>query len=176
MKNKKLSRVLLFVFGSLVILTGGCGGSGSEPECPAMVFEGDVNIQSDTGSLENLRGYTTVNGNVRITGIPDTDLDALSCLGHVTGALSVSMDNLTSLAGLARLTTIDDTLSLFHCYQLASLAGLEVLTTVGGAYIDISFNNKLPLCEVEALVAKLRANGFTGNAETSFNNETAVCD
>jgi hypothetical protein len=175
MAYKRFIWVILASFSVVMMLAGGCGSS-SNPECPVMVFEGNVHIQSDSGSPEDLRGYTKVNGTVHIFGIQDTNLDALSCLGHVTGDLHIDMENLTSLAGLGRLTTIDGTLGIYHCAQLESLAGLENLTTVGGDYIDISFNSKLPLCEVEALVERLRANGFTGNAETSYNDETAVCE
>ncbi|MBN2498285.1 MAG: hypothetical protein JXR96_27080 [Deltaproteobacteria bacterium] len=157
--------------------TGTCSPEGVCVEgCSPKTLTGDITITSDDDRLSDLEGATVIEGSLHLSGLTRTDLAPLECLEEVRGGLHVGfLESLETISALNRLVRVDDGLGIYHCYALHHLDGLESLTTLGGN-LDISFNSSLPLCEVEAFVARLRENGFTGNAETSFNDETATCD
>lgn len=144
--------------------------------CPDNVLDGDYTVSGTTNAIADLEGVTRVTGTLNIGSTTDTDLAPLSCLQWVDGGLHFGfIEQLTTLGALSRLTTVGGNFGVYHCYELTDLVGLEQLNSIGG-YIDMSFNSKLPLCRVEAFVQRMRDNGFTGTAETSYNDETATCD
>jgi hypothetical protein len=85
--------------------------------------------------------YTKVVGDLRIntnidssTGLsPITNLDALSCLTHITGTLSIIYnDELTSIEGLQNLDTVEGSIYISINQSLENLNGLENITDING--------------------------------------------
>jgi len=175
-RNKQWILGAAWILGA-VLWAGGCGsGNGSDGPCPENVLEGDYTVSGDSNAVADLEGYTRITGNVNIGSTTDTDLAPLGCLKQVDGSLSFGfMEHLTSVQGLSNLESVGGNFGMYHCHVLTNLDGLEKLNSIGG-YLDMSFNTVLPLCLVEQFVQRLRDNGFTGNAETSSNDETAICD
>lgn len=85
-----------------------------------------------------------------------------------------SNDGLTSLAGLRALEEVDD-LDVDSNDGLTSL-GLDALQAIHDGY-GISFNEHLPQCLVDALVAQLSVHPPAwGLQSSSFNDEAATCN
>ncbi len=99
--------------------------------CPSKTLFEDVTLDasSPSGQLGVLEGVTEVVGDVVLTDYPG-DLEAMSCLEKVHGALRLGGDSLGSLRGLDRLRETGE-LSISLAPGLGSLAGLESLETTG---------------------------------------------
>lgn len=110
----------------LVVAMAGCGGS------------------SGPGKIA-----ITVDGNVQISRT--SDLRALAGTVHIGGNLDIRVSDLTSLAGLESLTTVDGHLHITLNSKLTDLTGLSGLTTVGGDSVEISSNPALVSATLPAL-------------------------
>ncbi len=90
----------------------------------------DVFLSSQE-EVDNWLGCTHVVGTLQIQGDDITDLSPLSTLERA-GSLTIALnDNLTSLAGLENLTTIDDGLALALNTNLNDISALSNLTNIG---------------------------------------------
>ncbi|HXJ20713.1 MAG TPA: hypothetical protein VMT03_10800 [Polyangia bacterium] len=129
---------------------------------------GDLGSIGQAG-LEALRGVTDYPGTLTITGGDVVDLSPLACLTTVQ-ALQITSTQLTTLAGLSRLTSVGDleislnglltsmaalaslthvsNLTLIDNEQLASLDGLQNLTVAAGT---IAIGNNAALTSLAAL-------------------------
>jgi hypothetical protein len=83
---------------------------------------------------------------------------------------------LENIDGLINVTSIAEGLFIYDNPELTSIAGLDNLTTLGGDQLLVTSNPRLPQCEVDALIDRVRAGGFTGEAITAGNDTTATCD
>jgi hypothetical protein len=144
-------------------------------DCTPMVWEGDVNVGEGQTDIADLEGYTTINGSLSSSGAI-TSVEALHCLKEVNGSFNISFQTgLVSLDGLENLTYVSNNLGIYHCDLITNLDGLSGLMDVDGD-LDISFNFVLPQCEVDSLVARLVANGFSGTQTIMLNEGTGTCE
>ncbi len=119
--------------------------------CPELVWVGDYNTTDHEDSLEDLSGYTSVNGNLNIEETPLAYLEELECLTQVGGSLIIRINNsLTTLSGLDNMTSIGGYLLIRENNSLATLAGLDNITSVGGDLI-IHYNNSIANLELDNL-------------------------
>lgn len=77
-------------------------------------------------------GCTSITGNLRITGLPLTNVDGLSALTSVDIDLFIyNSDTLRNLDGLSALTSVGNDLSIVSNEALTNVDGLSALTSVG---------------------------------------------
>jgi len=81
---------------------------------------------------------------------------------------------LTNLNGMSGVTSVGGDLIIEANFTLTNLDGLSGLTSVG-ALLTIADNPILPTCAAEALVARLRAHGWDGAADISWNDDSGTC-
>ena len=123
-------------------------------------------------------GCTTITGDLQVGealgGAPLlVHLSGTEPAEHVMGWVAVLGTGLSDLSWLAKLTTVDGGLSITKNEKLTNLSGLTNLTHVEGD-ISIYGNLSLPQCQVDALLARLRANGWSGNSGMTGNG-TGTC-
>ena len=131
---------------------------------------GNFEISSDA-DLAQIAGCSTIDGNVDVEGLTQTDLTGFNSLQEVTGSLWIMRNtnlqsveglnnlqqvgddllfsynaDLTSLDGLESLTNIDGTLSISNCAQLIYLTGLNALTAIHGSMMI----NDMPIANLDA--------------------------
>jgi len=101
--------------------------------CDLGVYDGGVNIY-DTDDIEELKGYTAVSGGLDVSGDELTDLTGLECLTEVDMLFISHCGSLASLTGLDALTTVGSNAEITDDAVLEDLTGLGSLTAVGGAF------------------------------------------
>jgi hypothetical protein len=107
-------------------------------------------------------GCTSITGNLRITGLPLTNVDGLSALSSVGLDLFIyNSDTLRNLDGLSALTSVGNDLSIVSNEALTNLEGLSALTSVG-ANLYLSSNDALT--GVDGLSALASVHGSLGVA------------
>ena len=104
-------------------------------------------------------------------------LDGLEGLEEIGGSVTIVGGNpgLCSLRGLDFVTAIDGDLTIGANTSLTSLDGLDRLTSLTGT-LEVGGNTLLPMCEVRALVERLREHGWTGVADIDGNCYTCACE
>jgi hypothetical protein len=179
--------------------TAGTGGAGTGGTGAAGVCAGNRSIHDDA-DFDALvaESCQVIDGDLRVSGISYTSLDGLQDLTSVSNDLYIGENaGLESLSGLEDLTSVGR-LDIVINGALTSLSGLEGLTsvdtlaigvngeltslgplhdwpsnTVSGG-IEISFNARLPQCEVEAFDSA-QVNAACTESSCSFNDDTATC-
>lgn len=105
------------------------------------VWNGYYDTAEHGGSLNDLEGYTSVNGDLLIHNCEMEDLGSLEFLTSVGGDLEIIQnDHLSSLKALSDLTAVGGNLELRSLLSLVSLDGLNNLNKIGESLI-ISFNS-----------------------------------
>jgi hypothetical protein len=90
------------------------------------------NYQTEIDSFQiNYPNCTQIEGDVQISSYSITNLDSLSVLTSIGGALMIYVDVLSSLTGLKNLTSIGNGLIIQFNDSLTSLTGLENLSFLG---------------------------------------------
>ena len=138
--NKKLFFLLaLFISLNTVIQAQTNCGSGNV----------SLNSQTDVDNFVNTysgTGCTNINGNLKISftnvwGGPIIDISGLSFLTQITGNLTISLTDLTSLAGLQNIQSIGGYVNILSNPQLTDVS-FPTLTSIG-SYLQLSDNNSL---------------------------------
>ncbi len=105
----------------------------------ATVCEGDIVLSSQADV--NAFSCSEVTGNLTISGEDITSLHSLASLQKVSGNLLIEINtNLKTLDGLSALRRIDGDLSIRYDTVLQNLDGLNGLTHAGGLYIFDNFD------------------------------------
>jgi hypothetical protein len=95
-----------------------------------LVWEGDLVIASDSDVLA-MENYTEVTGNLEITG-DVTSLDGLASLTSVGGDLSIhNTTSLTSTVGLDNIVSIGGNVLIYENVSLETVDGLNAVVEVG---------------------------------------------
>lgn len=99
--------------------------------------EGDLHLSGDI-DVEEFKNskVTVITGELYITDVSTIDLKAFSNVTKVGALFVQDCENLTSLSGLEKLTSINGDVSFYNNPALASLFGLENLELIGGG-LDI---------------------------------------
>ena len=166
-----------------LLVGGGCGpgeaddggiGSGEAGECPELVLDDDLRIESAEGVASTVLNvdpttlplYTHVTGSVTVDSAGALEhLDFLRCLSSVDGSLYiVGNPDLKSLAGLERVETVGEDFDVTANPRLESLAGLENLRTIGDyALIDRNLELKTVALPALELVRELEIGLICGS-------------
>jgi hypothetical protein len=123
--------------------------------------------------LERLEGFddlASIGGNFFLElGVFMIELAAFDDLESIGGSFD-QIENyaMASISGFDDLASIGGNFNLFGNEQLQAL-GLDQLGALGGDSLSIQYNTALSTCEAEALLGRLRANGFTGPATIAGN-------
>jgi hypothetical protein len=94
-------------------------------------FEGDLNLitQADVDVFD----YTSIAGNLTISGADILNLFALNTLIAINGSLSISSNtSLVSVRGLENLSSVTGDLSILNNNVMTTLDGLENISVIGG--------------------------------------------
>ena len=122
-------------------------------------FVGDLNLESQADV--DVFDYTSITGNLTISGADIINLFALNTLFAINGNLSINSNtSLKSVRGLENLSSVSGDLSILNNNVMTTLDGLENLKVVGGnleigkdsensSYPNIVLSN---LCGVSHLV------------------------
>ncbi len=116
-----------------IIDAGACG-----------TFNGNVTLSTQADVISfGANNYSTITGDLTISGSDINDLSPLSTLTSVEGFLYIRDNSaLQSLAGLDALTSVGGSLLIRNNAALTSLTGLDALESVGG-FLEISNNSSL---------------------------------
>lgn len=157
----------------------------------------------DDTSAENLRGLEClleIRGHFSVTSNDSlATLDGLESLTMIGGGFVLQSNaTLDDLSALRRIQSFGDNVEIRRNEALGSLDGLDSLISIDGALLiedneslesvaalaslasvdvlSITRNRRLPQCAAEALVERLRSQGWTGEATVALNDESAPCD
>ncbi len=112
---------------------------------------------SYTGDGSDLRGYSSVTGDLTIQSEDITTLDDLSALTNVGGLIRISQnDALTNIDGLSSLTRVGGFLEIVFNPLITNVDGLSSLTRAN----DININSNDALTNVDGLSGITSVNGF----------------
>jgi hypothetical protein len=104
-----------------------------DQDCIRLTFGIEI---SDPATLEELRGYTRINGALRIRQAPQiSTLEPLHCLEIVDDELSITSTMLQDLTGLERLARVGG-MAIRHNTALASTMGLNALSEVSSIQLQ----------------------------------------
>ncbi len=157
------------------------------------IWGGDYYTYEHNGTLDDLSGYTSVNGYLGIVQTELTDLKGLECMEEVSAGLFIGANNsltslsglnnlksaysiifnenpmLTSLDALQRLTTVGEVMYIADT-NLATLEGLNNLTTVDGAVFIVSNNSLINIDGLESLssIGSMAAGGGADQTDCLF--------
>jgi len=123
------------------------------------------------GSLDSLTTVESINIFDNDALLDLTGLEALTSVGDLHIA---DNDALLALDGLDSLTTVENHLGIIGNLTLASLSGLDSLGD-GGEWLEIRDNPSLSSCDVDMLVERLVAGGWTGHTEIYHNDDQGAC-
>ena len=155
------------------------GGADGDDECPELVLEDDLRVQSTdlSGDLplnvdvDTLPLYTHVTGVVSVGYAPGVrSLDFLRCLRRIDGSLHiVGNPDLEVVAGLERVESIGEDLSVRGNPHLTSLDALESLHTIDD-YALVDNNREMTTLGLPALemVANLEVGHFCAGGNSSL--------
>lgn len=143
-----------------------------ETNIPEIVGFDDLEVVGGTFMLhecprDRLVGFNDlkeVGGDLILNEIEDSvlELAIFDELESIGGMLELRNNELVSFSMFDDLRSIGGDL-LIHNNEVQSL-GFPDIEVLGGAVLDIRWNEPLPTCEAEALLARLQANGFAGSA------------
>lgn len=125
----------------------------------------------EISSLENLRGITSIGGDLIIKNTSLVDLSGLDEVSHIGGSVFLSNNpNLTSLSGLEKLTIIDGYVEVRNNSSLTSFNGLGSLESIGNLNelnIPISIGGNVSLQSFDGLNSLV---SIRGDLEIRGNN------
>ena len=104
------------------------------------VYDGDLALEADAPeavAAAFCSEYNAVSGGLYVFRTPLLNLTSLSCLCSVGALISVrENDALDSLAGLERIVTVDEGITVTDCPSLSSLTGLEGVQRAPRVYLE----------------------------------------
>jgi hypothetical protein len=121
-------------------------------------------------SLTRHRGCIIIRGNEHLN-----EIDALSGLSEVGGIEVSDNRTLDNLDGFSGLVTVNGDFVLRDNTYLTDIEGLATLTSLAGDLV-VEDQPWLATCEVEALVLRLRVEGWVGAATISGTDDTVSCE
>ncbi len=134
-----------------------------------LTFTGNVQFTSQAQLDAWPPCYSTIQGNVTITGANITDLSPLGNVVEITGNLSIVMNSsLASLDGLEALTTVGGALSTYYNFQLSDCCAIDDLLTSGGVGGTTTiFFNQMGCNSVAEINANCTVNPLVGGGSTN---------
>ncbi len=160
------------ILGLLVCLGGvdGCGGEydphPSECEGVPSILEGSFTVENSDG-VHHLACYTTIAGGLGISNNAALTTIALPVLTTVGDDLDIDNNAALTTIALPVLATVSSDLYIQGNAALTAI-DLPILTTVGD---EVNIRDNPTLCQsiVNAIVARLRANGWAGTPDIDGN-------
>ena len=145
-------------------------GLGGVEAIDSIALEGNSAMTSLNGLAFTTLGYLSLKDNDALM-----DLSALSSLTSIDGDVILDGNtSLTSLVGLENVTRIEDSLKLLTT-SVTSLDGLAALTSVG-ANVEMRHNADLASCHIDAFVERVGADNVGGEVKLENNNDELICD
>jgi hypothetical protein len=145
--------------GEEVVCHGDSAASGN-------VYLGNLTITNDEAFTVFCSTYTSMHGDLLLTGSGIDSLADFSCLESVYGDVTISYTGLMDLGGLENLEMIAGDLNILF-NSLTNLQGLSSLTTISSV-IEICHNGNLPQSEIDSLLS-----GFSNNHTVSCGDSGA---
>lgn len=145
-------------------------GLGGIEAIDSIVLEGNAAMTSLNGIAFTTLGYINLEDNDALT-----DLTALNTLTSINGDVVLEGNaSLTSLAGFENITRIEDSFKLLTT-SVTSLDGLAALSSVG-ANVEMRHNVDLASCHIDAFVDRVGADNVGGEVKLEDNNDELSCD
>jgi hypothetical protein len=111
------------------------------PKCPEKIMSGG--IFTTNAQLEELRGVTTITGNLILNGfIGQPDFSVFDCLTTIEGIFEIiNNPSLTNISGFSALNSVGQNFGIGTNTSLTTISGFLALNSVGGFFEII--NNTL---------------------------------